>query len=410
MITKSEVQKICFNEILELWKGLPVSFPEFLTEIGEKQKHENEVFLEEMGKRWKKVGKSFPEDESGQAEWKKQVDVLMEEFLEKEQILGIRKSMSQELFWDFEEETKEFVRQTRKFDSEISLESIWQALRNYFIYAVTSDLQGQPQKCKDDIVSYSLLYPYTDNYIDEKEHTESEKKAYNEMIRDVLCDRPVMVEKGISEKTYQLLDRLWDGYDGEKRKEVQNLLLLMLEAQSNSIRQQSGEEQLTEEEILRISVYKGSMSVLIDYFFTVFKMKKEEIDFYMKFGFLLQLADDLQDVKEDKKSGSQTVMVKRSKDGTLEEAVNHLLHFIHQIFEEFTPVNDGLKSFMEQHCYTMVIGTVMINSECFSKDYIRKMECFFPVHAEYTQKQQRMPEKLDERMRQRIEKYIECLL
>lgn len=409
MITKGEIQKICFEEILGLWKGLPNSFPEFLTEVEEKQKQENEVFLEGMGKRWKKIGKAFPEDESEQREWKKQVDVLMEEFLEKEQILGIRKSMSQELFQDFEEETKEFVRQTRRFDSEISLENIWQALRNYFIYAVIADLQGQPQKCKEDIFSYSLLYPYTDNYIDEKEYSEEEKKAYNEMIQDVLCDRPVMVEKGIPEKTCRLLEQLLSGYEGEKRKEIQNLLLLMLEAQSNSIRQQSGKEKLSEEAILRISVYKGSISVLIDYFFTVPRMKKEEIYFYLKFGFLLQLADDLQDVKEDKKSGSQTLMGKRAEEETLEEAVNHLLHYTHKIFAEFTPINDGLKSFMEQHCYTMVVAAALANSEYFSKDYIRKLERFFPVHVEYMQKQQMMPEKIDERMRQRMDKYIECL-
>ena len=65
---------------------------------------------------------------------------------------------------------------------------------------------------------------------------------------------------------------------------------------------------------------------------------------------------------------------------------------------------------MEQHCYTMVVAAALANSEYFSKDYIRKLERFFPVHVEYMQKQQMMPEKIDERMRQRMDKYIECLL
>ena len=257
--------------------------------------------------------------------------------------------MSEETFHAFQEETKQFVRKTRSFDPELSVEDIWQALRNYFIYAVIADLQGQKQECKETAFSYSLLYPYTDNYIDEKRHTRQQKEAYNNMIRDVLTGAEVTPKEDVEEKTCKLLHGLVDAYTGEKKKEIQGLLLWMLEAQNNSIRQQTGEQELTKEEILRISVYKGSLSVLIDYFFTTMELKEEEIRFYMKFGFLLQLADDLQDVKEDQKNGSGTLMVFGKKQGGLEETVNRLFHYVYTIFEAFTPVNDSLKSVSYTH-------------------------------------------------------------
>lgn len=416
IITKGEVERICAEEILELWEKQSTAFPDFLTEIEEGQKQKNELFLEEMEKKWKKIGKSFSVSKKEQETWKQKIDEMLKEFLEQEQILGIKEHMSQELFADFEKATKEFVRQTRGFDSEISLEDIWQALRNYFIYAVIADLQGQEQECKRSALFYSLLYPYTDNYIDEKSHTPKEKKAYNAMIRNALCGIAVTIEdknaentiaeNKVAQKTCDLIQGLLEEYTGEKRKELQNLLLWMLEAQSNSICQQSGKEELTEQEILGISVYKGSMSVLIDYFFTTAEMKQKEIEFYMKFGFLLQLADDLQDIEEDKKIGSQTIMVRAAVKGKLEEVLNRLFHYTKHIFAEFTPVNHQLKAFMKENCYSMLIGSALSKEAYLSKDYIKKLESFFPIHKDGLQRQPKMPEKSDGRMMQILDMLV----
>lgn len=386
MITKDKIRKICSDEIVALWNGLPSSFPSFLEEVSEEKKRQNEDVIEEMAARWQEKGKEFPQKQEEQLTWKREMEDMTEEFLEKEELLGIRQYMSQETFAEFKEETKRFVRQIRSFDPELSAENIWQALRNYFIYAVIADLQGQRQECKEAAFAYSLLYPYTDNFIDEKGHTKQQKEEYNRMIADILQGIPVTPEKGISEKTSQLLKRLADSYNGEKNQEIRSLLLMMLEAQNESIRQQTGKEELTKEEILDISAYKGSISVLIDYFFTTEVLREEEVRFYMKFGFFLQLADDLQDRKEDQKSGSKTLMVLSAKRGELAENVNRLLHYAHTIFAEFTPVNDRLKIFMEKHCYSLVLAAAMENPECFSGEELKQVEQFFLVHMEFLQK------------------------
>lgn len=439
MLTKGEIRKICSEEIVALWNGMPSSFPQFLEEVSEEKKRQNEGVIEEMAARWEEKGKEFPQKQEEQLAWKQEMEDMTEEFLEKEKILGIRQYMSQETFAEFKEETKRFVRQTRSFDPELSAENIWQALRNYFIYAVIADLQGQKQECKEAVLAYSLLYPYTDNFIDEKGHTKQQKKEYNRMIADILqgiqvtpekrmsgmpqkevsetlekkMSKKRIREKGISEKTSQLLKLLLDSYTGEKNQKIRSLLLMMLEAQNGSIRQQTGKEELTKEEILDISVYKGSISVLIDYFFTTEKLREEEVRFYMKFGFFLQLADDLQDRKEDQKSGSKTLMVLSAKRGELEENVNRLLHYAHTIFSEFTPVNDRLKIFMEKHCYSLVLAAAMENPECFSREELRQMEQFFLVHMEFMQKflqkQKKAYEKSGRYFDQLLKKYGDLL-
>lgn len=427
MLTKGEIRKICSEEIVALWNGLPSSFPQFLEEVSEEKKRQNEAVIEEMAARWQEKGKEFPKKQEEQLVWKQEIEEMTEEFLENEELLGIRQYMGQETLAEFKEETKRFVRQTRSFDPELSAENIWQALRNYFIYAVIADLQGQKQECKEAAFAYSLLYPYTDNFIDEKGHTKQEKEVYNRMIADILQGASGMpekrtqetsekgsAEKGIQEKTSQLLKRLVDSYTGEKNLEIRNLLLMMLEAQNRSIRQQTGKEALTKEEILDISAYKGSVSVLIDYFFTTEELREEEVRFYMKFGFFLQLADDLQDRKEDRKSGSKTLMVLAAKKGELAENVNRLLHYAHTIFAEFTPVNDRLKIFMEKHCYSLVLAAAMENPEGFSGEELKQMEQFFLVHREFLQKfmqkQKKAHEKSDRYAGQFMEKYGDLLL
>lgn len=432
MLTKSEIRKICSEEIVALWNGLPSSFPQFLEEVGESQKRKNEAVIEEMAARWQEKGKEFPKKQEEQLAWKQEIEEMTEEFLEKEELLGIRQYMGQETLAEFKEETKRFVRQIRSFDPELLAENIWQALRNYFIYAVIADLQGQKQECKEAVFAYSLLYPYTDNFIDEKGHTKQQKEEYNRMIADILQGKPQIPEKGnttmgvqetpekgnatmgVQEKTRQLLERLTGSYQGEKKQEIRNLLLIMLEAQDRSIRQQTGKAELTKEEILNISAYKGSVSVLIDYFFTTEELREEEVRFYMRFGFFLQLADDLQDRKEDRKSGSKTLMVHATQKGELAENVNRLLHYAHRIFAEFTPVNNRLKSFMEKNCYALVLGAAMENPECFSKEEQERMERCFLIHMEFlqkfSQKQKKVYEKSDRYSEQLLKKYGDFLL
>jgi len=56
-------------------------------------------------------------------------------------------------------------------------------------------------------------------------------------------------------------------YPRDSNSTIFMLLLMMVEAQEGSMRQQNRVFTLTHEEILDISLYKGGISVLIDRFF-----------------------------------------------------------------------------------------------------------------------------------------------
>ena len=63
---------------------------------------------------------------------------------------------------------------------------------------------------------------------------------------------------------------------------------------------------------------------MADYLFATEDWREQEEKFYLKFGFILQLVDDLQDIEEDEKAGSHTLMTNAAKEKRLEEQVNRI--------------------------------------------------------------------------------------
>lgn len=379
------------EEIKKVWESQPEKFPLFLqenpdifSEVDLEQKKENEALVQAFSRRMKEKFKQRPKEGERRKQWEQELEQDFLEFLGKEKILSISEWMSAEKFAAFKQETKHFVEQVRAFDQTLNQEQIWQALRNYFIYAMLVDMQGEEQNAGKPILAYSLLYPYTDNYIDDKRITGQEKERYNRMIASKLRGESVLPQNPLEEKTCRLLDVIWEAYEGTKRQKVASILLQLLEAQNCSIKQQK--EKITEEEILDISIWKGSASVLADYLFSTEHWMERDEKFYLKFGFMLQLVDDLQDIEEDQKTGSRTLMTKAAEQNRLEQRVNRLLWFSWKEILEFEPRNPELKGFVLKHCVAAALFAAAMNSQFFSKEYLKALEPYLPFSLEFFKK------------------------
>lgn len=88
----------------------------------------------------------------------------------------------------------------------------------------------------------------------------------------------------------------------------------------------------------------------------------------MKFGFILQLVDDLQDIDEDRKSGSRTLMTEAEKQQKLEQCTNRLLWFTWNVIREFNPINSLLKGFVLKYCVEISLMTAAVNQQFFLKN------------------------------------------
>ena len=393
---------ISTRDIRTTWEKQPDGFPNFLKEnsdlfpiIVSERKKENEALVQEFSQRIQKKLRQKPKDKEQQKLWEQKLEQELEqdftELLEREKILNLSEWMSHELLNAFKCETKHFVYRVRAFDETLTPAQIWQTLRNYFIYAMIVDMQGEKQNAGDPILAYSLLYPYTDTYIDDDQISRQEKERYNRMIALKLKEESAVPQNLLEEKTCRLLDMILDTYKDPSKKKIAGTLLQLLEAQNNSIGQQ--QKGVTEEQILEISIRKGSTSVLADYLFATTNWTEYEEIFYLKFGFILQLVDDLQDIEEDRKSGSHTLMTEAEKRQKLEQYVNRLLWFTWNVIREFNPINPVLKGFVLKYCVEISLLTAAMNQQFFPMKYLKALEPYLPFSVDFLKKMKKQQEK-----------------
>ena len=80
----------------------------------------------------------------------------------------------------------QFARWARSFDSTLSMDDIIQACRNAWTACGLQPLLGQPMILTPAIIGYSLLYPYSDNYLDHPRLSRSAKLHFSERFRQRL--------------------------------------------------------------------------------------------------------------------------------------------------------------------------------------------------------------------------------
>lgn len=385
------VKENYLNTIKNEWLATSYSFPEFMYEVTIETKLQNEQYLLTVTNGFQKLLKSFPYLQIGRKKWKLKMLKMLEEVLYKEAVIGIHNSMDHLTIDAYQEEIKDFLRHVRKFAPDFSFSDIGQAIRNYIVYIMFKEIKQKNTGFSTACFGYSMLYPFTDNYIDSKEYSIEQKIEYNQIIRDKIEGKEIHPKSLHHIKTCELLQAIESEYPRDKDSTIFTLLLMMLQAQEDSIRQQYKENWqkdslaviksclLTEEERLDISQFKGGISVLIDRFFVKSEVTEEDMIFYLGFGFFLQLADDLQDIKEDSEQGYQTIFTIDLSCEQEEKIVNRLLHFVHRILEAYPVENNIFKNFILSSCYQLIYSSVIGSKEFFSKEYLSKLENFLPV-------------------------------
>jgi len=376
---KLDIQKIkstYFQDIKKCWKEADIDFPNFLKEVPYAKKNQNEQYIQSISDKFHEEFNKFSRLTVRKKDSKQKISLMVREVLREETIIGIHQSMDEQTLDAYQEELIEFLRHARTFSPNLSFEGIGQAIRNYIVYIIFNELnQGKPG-FNIACFGYSMLYPFTDNYIDSELHTPQEKQNYNQLIRNKLEGKEVSPSSYHQCKTCELLDKIEISYPRDLDCTIYTLLLAMLDAQEVSLNQC---QELNLDEILDISLYKGGISVLIDRFFVQKEITVRDLLFYLEFGLFLQLADDLQDIKEDSEKGSKTLFTADLNCKSAEQLVNKMLHFLYQMTNSYPSANEPFKQFILSNCYQLIYSSIVGSKEFFSQEYLGKLECFFPV-------------------------------
>ncbi|MDV3427802.1 MAG: hypothetical protein LIR50_12380, partial [Bacillota bacterium] len=265
------------GKYIKLWWDTDKSFPALSEEISLKEKilrekHMNK-FLNDLFSNLKKC----PDNEDKRTAWRNTLWEMIKDF-------GRASGFNEdEINSDFSKAlpitTNEFIRSVKEFNKDISLDKIVQAIRNLWIMNILQALFNIKIECTPSAFAYSMLYPYTDNYLDNPEISLQDKKLINERFKLRLEGEGIKAENSYEEDLFKLVSMIEGQYSRSSFAEIYESLLYIHAAQCNSLTQQNGITSPYEKDILGISFEKGGASVLSDAYLVNGRMKAGETDF-----------------------------------------------------------------------------------------------------------------------------------
>jgi hypothetical protein len=274
--------------------------------------------------------------------------------------------------------TKKFVLMARKFDSNITNEEIFQASRNLWIANTLQVLMNKPVDVSDSLFAYSMLYPYTDNYIDNPDINEDEKHMFSKRFRMRLEGVFLNPTNEYEQRIFSLVELIENDWDRKKHPGVYNSLLAIHGAQTRSIKLMSNCETPSERELLDICIEKGGTSVLADGYLVNGQLTPEQEEFCFNFGVLLQFVDDIQDLQEDMADKLETVFTCAAREGTLSGYINKAIAFTYLVMDNAVffgdEIHEHFKSLVLKSVKILITESIGLNSSCLDSTYLHEVE------------------------------------
>jgi hypothetical protein len=221
----------------------------------------------------------------------------------------------------------QLTRWAHRFDPELSQADITQAARNAWTACGMQPLFGAPLRLTPAILAYSLLYPYSDNYLDQRDVAPEDKVWFSERFRSRLRGALHAADPREA-RIWAMVRMIEDEFPRAEHPEVFDALLAIHGAQEESVRQLENCGEMEEGELMRISCAKGGTSVLADACLVRGELDAAESELAFLWGVMLQLGDDLQDIGEDLERGSDTLFTRAVCAGRpLDALAEQLLNF-----------------------------------------------------------------------------------
>jgi len=288
---------------------------------------------------------------------------------------------------DFLPAGTKLARWARRFDESLSMADIVQACRNAWTACGLQPLLAEQVRLTPSILGYSLLYPYTDNFLDRADVSAEAKRKFSERFRERLRGEGIAAEDDREVALWALVDLIEGQYPREGFPQVFDCLLAIHRAQEESVAQLRSVDAFADDEVLRISCAKGGSSVMADACLAHGWLSEQESRFGFEWGVLLQLGDDLQDVREDMQRGSVTLFSRAAALGVpLDGLANQLLSFSERVGTRMDHLPNGtamLKDLLRMSWRSLIVGAVADSYKYFSKEFLAEIERSSPFRFDF---------------------------
>ena len=328
---------------------------------------------------------ALPADEGEQALWRRRVQTRLRTF-------GRRW-----LDWpdeygsllvgdDFYGASIDFLGAARDFATQLEPADQFQALRNVWIANSLQLLTGARLETSDSIFAYSMLYPLTDNYLDDPRVTAQDKRRFQACFGRRLAGESVRPATDREARIYSLVGRIEAQFPRVEFPDVYSSLLAIHDAQGLSLRQHDPATRSAE--ALDISIRKGGSSVLPDGLLAAGRMSSDELAFCFGYGVFLQLLDDLQDVASDLAAGHRTVFSLGAESGPLDDQASRLLNLMQSTLASRTvflgPEHEDVIGLIGRNCHALWVGAIAEVPALFTPRFLRAVGRSWPIRLRVT--------------------------
>jgi len=271
-------------------------------------------------------------------------------------------------------------------------------------------LLGREMRLTPAIFAYSMLYPYTDNYLDDTAVPSGEKVKFSARIRRRLSGEMTAPVREGEARLWQLFELIEGQYPRADWPQVYASLLAIHRAQENSMRQRGSPPSVNRPDIIKLSFEKGGASVLADAHLAAGSLSREEAQFVFAWGALLQLVDDLQDIRQDRREGALTIFTQAAGRVPLDELTTHTLSFGQQVMRRMDqmPVRcQALKEMIQKSYMSLLVWSAGECGELYTRDYLAELETHSPFRFASVAERRKQVAKLTGPLTRLFEAFLE---
>ncbi len=312
--------------------------------------------------------------------------------------------------YGFTEAFQDFVRQARRFDPDLSPADIYQALRNAGSMNFFQLLLGLPVEVTPAVLAYSLLYPYSDNFLDSPKISLSDKATFSARFYQRLQGQWIRPANAHEGKMWDLVGMIETQFGRQQYPQVYDSLLAIYEAQTNSLQMQHPGASPYEVDLLSLGIIKGGTSVLADGYLVAGDLTPSQCEFMYHYGAFTQLLDDLEDVMSDLRAGIQTIFSQTARHWPLDAITNRTIHFgqhFLDLLDDFDrPGLEPLKEVLRMSLAPLMIDAASQFPRLYTQPYLAQLEPHYPFRFSFM----RQTRKRLERRKLGLESLVELLV
>jgi hypothetical protein len=291
----------------------------------------------------------------------------------------------------------EFAKKARAFDPQITNEDIYQASRNVWSMNFMQILLGLPVELTPAVFAYSMLYPFTDNYLDDPSISPRAKFEFNQRFSQRLAGESTSPSNASEKAIWNLIEMV----EGQFNRKVYPLLYESLsaiqEAQTRSLNLIHPDASPFEVDVLGISIEKGGTAVLADGYLVAGNLTAAQREFMFGYGVFTQLMDDQEDVLRDLKAGLNTIFSMTARHWPLDEITNRTFHFSANVLNCMDSFHGPdvltVKELFSRGLSLILIAAAGRISQHYSRRYLLKLEKYLPFRYKNLDKQKRRLER-----------------